>query len=239
MLAAAIAVPASAVTVRVAGPGAVPFVAVMTTPLIWRRRRPLVVYVVQYAGLIAAGVIVPSVAEFELCFLAVLVGAYSTGRYGQSWRASLGILLTSLAPAVVVTSLHGNPLNALWFLQLLFAWAAGFSVRRQLARDAVPGPPGRAAPPAPHLRHAATISSLTPREAEVLHLLVRGHSNCEMAELLHIGEGTVKTHVARILSKLGVRDRVQAIVHAYETGMVAPGYDDAPPYGKSALRQTR
>jgi DNA-binding CsgD family transcriptional regulator len=237
--AAAIALPASAVMVRAVGPGAFPFIAMITAPLIGRRRRPLVSYVAQFAGLMAAGVIVPPVAEFVLCFLAVLIGAYSTGRYGPSWRTSLGTVLISLSPAVVVTSLHGNPLNALWFLQLLFAWAAGFSVRRQLGRDASPVPSAPASPAAAPLSRATTLAGLTPREAEVLHLLVRGHSNCEMAQLLHIGEGTVKTHVARILSKLGVRDRVQAIVHAYETGMIAPGSDDRPPTVKSALRQTR
>jgi DNA-binding NarL/FixJ family response regulator len=76
-----------------------------------------------------------------------------------------------------------------------------------------------APPPAP----PRAVEELTPREREVLDLLARGLSNSEICERLVISGATTKTHVARILQKLDLRDRVQAVIYAYETGLVAPG----------------
>jgi DNA-binding NarL/FixJ family response regulator len=79
----------------------------------------------------------------------------------------------------------------------------------------------RAAPPS--AASAAALEELTPRELEVLVLIARGRSNREIATELVLSEATVKTHVKRVLAKLAVRDRVHAVVLAYESGLITPG----------------
>jgi len=86
-------------------------------------------------------------------------------------------------------------------------------VERFAPRPGGPGLPGR------------DLSVLTPRELEVLGLIAQGMSNAELASALTLSAATVKTHVARILAKLDLRDRVQAVILAYETGLISP----APP----------
>jgi DNA-binding NarL/FixJ family response regulator len=90
------------------------------------------------------------------------------------------------------------------------------SVTRRLIAEFSRGPAPGAEPP-------QAVEDLTPRELEVFKLMARGLSNAEIAAELVVSETTVKTHVARVLTKLGLRDRVQAVVTAYECGLVSPG----------------
>jgi DNA-binding NarL/FixJ family response regulator len=90
------------------------------------------------------------------------------------------------------------------------------SVTRRLVEHVVAA--GLAAPPEP-----TGAPELTPREREVLVLVARGLSNAEIADHLVLAEQTVKTHVSHVLTKLALRDRAQAVVHAYESGLVRPG----------------
>jgi len=92
------------------------------------------------------------------------------------------------------------------------------SVTRRLIADFAKRPP-----PASAASLRGPLSELTPREAEVLTLIARGLSNAEISETLVIAEQTTKTHVGRILMKLQLRDRAQAVVFAYESGLVIPG----------------
>jgi DNA-binding NarL/FixJ family response regulator len=89
----------------------------------------------------------------------------------------------------------------------------------------------RRSPPA---KQDAGLDRLTEREVEVLRLLATGKSNAELATHLYLGEGTIKTHVSHVLAKLGLRDRVQAVVFAYESGLVEPGAERSAASGSSS-----
>ena len=92
------------------------------------------------------------------------------------------------------------------------------SITRRLIADYARRPPPSERP--------AALEELTPREREVLHLIARGLSNDGIAHKLVLGNATIKTHVARIFAKLDLHDRAQAVVLAYETGLVTPGDSD-------------
>ncbi len=94
------------------------------------------------------------------------------------------------------------------------------SVTRRLIEAFARRPPEAAVPP-------SRLAALTARERDVLLLIAKGRSNAEIAAGLFVSEATVKTHVGNLLAKLGLRDRVQAVILAYETGLVTPG-DPAP-----------
>jgi DNA-binding NarL/FixJ family response regulator len=127
--------------------------------------------------------------------------------YAALQGGASGFLLKDTPPAHLVSALH--------------AVASGDAVvspsvtRRLLDRfiSAGGGP----------LRDESTLDVLTEREREVLVLIAKGLSNVEIAETLFLSEATVKTHVGRILAKLELRDRVQAVVLSYETGLIRPG----------------
>jgi DNA-binding NarL/FixJ family response regulator len=129
-----------------------------------------------------------------------------------------GFLLKDTPPAQLVEAIRvvaaGDALLAPSVTRRLIerfaATRAPSTVPEQVARE-----DGVAAP--------ASFSDLTAGETEVLRLIARGLSNVQIGEALFIGESTVKTHVGRLLMKLGLRDRVQAVVTAYESGFVRPG----------------
>jgi len=127
---------------------------------------------------------------------------YAALRAGAS-----GFLLKDAPPEQLIAAVHTLAGGA--------ALIAPAITKRLIGQFARVSPPSGAS--------AAALEALTPREREVLVLIARGRSNREIASELVLSEATVKTHVKRVLAKLAVRDRVHAVVLAYESGLVTPG----------------
>jgi DNA-binding NarL/FixJ family response regulator len=127
--------------------------------------------------------------------------------YAAMKAGASGFLLKDVDPPQLIAGVHAVARG-----DTLLAPA----VTRRLVERFVAGPPVGATPP-------AEVEQLTNRERDVLLLLARGYSNAEIGRELFLAEPTVKTHVTRVLGKLGLRDRVQAVVYAYESGIVRPG----------------
>lgn len=124
--------------------------------------------------------------------------------FGALQAGAAGFLLKTTAPADLVSAIR-----AVHSGELLFAP----SVTRRLVQAYVSRPPAGG-------RLPAVLAPLTERELEVFRAMAKGWSNSEIGARLYLGEATVKTHVTRILAKLGLRDRVQAVVLAYECGLL-------------------
>ena len=126
---------------------------------------------------------------------------YAALRAGAS-----GFLLKDAAPAEIVNAIRSVVAGEAWLDP---------AVARRLIDEF-------AARPEPHTPTPAEMAQLTPREREVLSLMARGLSNADVAAELFISEATVKTHLARVMMKLGVREKAQAVAAAYQTGLVHP-----------------
>jgi DNA-binding NarL/FixJ family response regulator len=130
-----------------------------------------------------------------------VVGALAAG--------ASGFLLKRTRPEQLIAAIHTIAAG-----ESLLSPSVTRTVIDRLARQAVAEPPER---------QRQRLRVLTPRERDVLELVAKGLSNSEIADTLVVEESTVKTHVKRILAKLELRDRVQAVILAYETGLVRPG----------------
>jgi DNA-binding NarL/FixJ family response regulator len=175
-----------------------------------RRRRPNVVLMdirmPDLDGLEATQRIVAEANEHEIAVLMLTTFDLNEYVYEALRAGASGFLLKDVLPEDLIAAVRvvaaGDGLIAPTITKRLI---------EQFVRTAPPSAP----PPA--------LESLTPREVEVLTLVARGRSNGEIADELVLSQATVKTHVKRILAKLAVRDRVQAVVLAYEAGLVTPG----------------
>jgi len=152
-----------------------------------------------------------AIVESGLPVRVLILTAYEADEHvtGAVAAGALGYLSKDVPPGELVAAIRTVAAGG--------AVVAPVILARLLTRlaEALPAPATTAGAPA--------LKSLTEREREVLVHVAKGHSNAEIARALTVSETTVKTHVGHMLTKLGLRDRVQAVVLAYETGLVRPG----------------
>jgi DNA-binding NarL/FixJ family response regulator len=175
-----------------------------------RRRRPDVVLMdIQMPdldGLQATRLILGEAGDAPTAVLMLTTFDLDEYVYEALRAGASGFLLKDAPPEQLIGAIHTLAAG-----EALIAPAITKRLIEQFARTAPP--PGSS---------AAALAALTPREVEVLALIARGLSNHEIAAEFVLSEATVKTHVKRVLAKLGLRDRVQAVVLAYESGLVSP-----------------
>jgi DNA-binding CsgD family transcriptional regulator len=205
-----------------------------TVVLAARRRWPLAVLVVVLGTLILQSALTTP-TEGLVLLLAAMLAAYSSSAYSTVSRGIIAGVLVVVGAAFI-----GDNTGDWAFIAVVLgaAWLVGVVVRRQStdlhrSREDNRDLSARLADAVDQLsevqRRSTTdpvvdeISGLTAREVEVVREIAQGRSNAEIATVLFISEWTVKTHVASILRKLGLRDRAQVVVAAYESGLVVPG----------------
>lgn len=213
----------------------------MTVPLAFRRGAPLAVLVVVFGAAVVQGWLTTP-TEGLSSLAAMLVAAYSSAAFAEAGRAAAGA-----ACIVVGIALMGRATGDVAFMAIVFgsAWLMGFVVSQrsgqlqQLSgehRDLEQRLSEASALLAEAQKRSATgapspapddLAALTTRELDVTRAIAAGMSNAEIAETFVISEWTVKTHVASVLRKLGLRDRTQVAVAAYESGLVRPRPPDA------------
>jgi DNA-binding NarL/FixJ family response regulator len=178
-----------------------------------RRRRPDVVLMdIRMPGLDGLRAAETILGDAELTAAVVMLTTFDVQRYVyEALRLGASGFLLKDAPS-------DRLLDAIRVAAAGDALLAPTITRRLVERFAVVARPVDAAPP-------ERLADLTARELEVLRLIARGHSNAEIARELVLGENTIKTHVGRVFAKLGLRDRAQAVVLAYESGLVVPEPD--------------